>query len=427
MKTIRRNTKVCLMLLLTIVILLSPILSVEASVKGVSENLIIDMSGASFDYGYFNLPVEKSASFIFRMGYYPGYIDEETDTFTALGVRVFDPRNWAYDKMLKIPLKVNLIKLNNVFVFTYRDEYEFNRFYIPAYLNDKKISIEVVFNEGNKGEIVGINEKGGNGSAISIKKGDIIKPIYRSISEQNKIEEVEEFILEANNIVVEDSIVATIAEFPADKYAFKIFAQSASSDGHGTSDAVAVAQITANKKFRSEPSSWAIAEINNAVERGFATGRVLKDYQKPITREEFCELIIILYDRLADQPATPADSNPFKDTDNAEVLKAYNLGIVTGIGNGEFGPNKPLNREQMSTMLFNMIKLVRPDIEVASEELTFNDRNTISKWAYQPIKYMYMNKLILGANNLFNPQKEASREQAIILILRIFEKYKTGL
>lgn len=242
MNTVKRNTRLCLVLLLAGVILFSPILNVEASVKGTSENLQIDVANAVVDNGYFSLPIEESSiENIFRIAYYPGYIDEQKNIFTALGVRVLDIKDWASGKKVRIPLKESLIKLNGVFVFTFRDEYELNKFQIPAYLNDQEITIEVKFDEGNsQGQVVAISNN--EGSSVSIKKGDIIKPIYKTVSAQGEIKEI---TIEKNRIVAGDSLSITTEEFPKEKYAFKIFAQSTGTEGHSFSDVIVARQLTA--------------------------------------------------------------------------------------------------------------------------------------------------------------------------------------
>ena len=51
-------------------------------------------------------------------------------------------------------------------------------------------------------------------------------------------------------------------------------------------------------KAASKPSDWAVDEINLAKEAGLITDRVAKDYAALITREEFCELVIKLYEKL---------------------------------------------------------------------------------------------------------------------------------
>lgn len=94
-----------------------------------------------------------------------------------------------------------------------------------------------------------------------------------------------------------------------------------------------------------EPSDWAVTEINRAIEEGIVTDRVTKNYQKEITREEFCELAVQLYRKTAGKTITAAD-NPFTDTDNKEILKAYSLGIVSGVSETEFAPEGSVQRRE---------------------------------------------------------------------------------
>lgn len=153
------------------------------------------------------------------------------------------------------------------------------------------------------------------------------------------------------------------------------------------------------------------------------TERVLSDYQKTITREEFCELAVNLYEKLSGKTTEPVSPNPFKDTNNVAVLKAYKLGIVGGTGNGTFSPDKPLNREQMAKMFFSTLQLVYPNLGKDASEQNIADKDKISVWAKQAVNYMFKEKIIVGSNNQFNPQQEASREQAIVLVNRVFEKF----
>lgn len=48
----------------------------------------------------------------------------------------------------------------------------------------------------------------------------------------------------------------------------------------------------------------------------------------PITREEFCEVAVRLYEKSTGKEATYNDSSAFSDTKNPEIFKAYELGIV---------------------------------------------------------------------------------------------------
>ena len=80
---------------------------------------------------------------------------------------------------------------------------------------------------------------------------------------------------------------------------------------------------TESINFDGTQSSWAEAELKEAYENGLTYGQIENNYQKPITREEFCVIVVKLYEKLGESPVM--GTNPFTDTDNAEILKAYAL------------------------------------------------------------------------------------------------------
>ena len=85
------------------------------------------------------------------------------------------------------------------------------------------------------------------------------------------------------------------------------------------------------------------------------------DMTQPITREEFCELAVLLYEKVTGEPGKPVSPNPFTDTSKAQILKAFKLGITTGTSATTFSPDALINREQCATMLFRAIKAMKPN------------------------------------------------------------------
>lgn len=175
-----------------------------------------------------------------------------------------------------------------------------------------------------------------------------------------------------------------------------------------------------------QPSSWAFEEIEAAKTYGIVTERVLSDYQNPITREEFCELVIKLYESATGEETGAATVNTFKDTKNAEVLKAYKLGIVGGVGDGNFSPYALISREEIAVMLYRTKLELEITPHLSSKKATdYIDYNHISQWAVESVDYMSSRGIISGVGgNRFDPKGNASREQAIVLVKRVFEKYK---
>ena len=190
--------------------------------------------------------------------------------------------------------------------------------------------------------------------------------------------------------------------------------------------------------FYADASTWAVPELKNASDLGLIPD-ILKgtDMTKPITREEFCELSVLLYEKATAKAAQAASANPFTDTTNPQILKAYELGITTGTSATTFSPKTLINREQCAAMLFRAIKAIKPDESYSITGVKdFPDQRYISAYAVEATKYMSNIGIIKGdtAGNFMpkattTAQKAeeygmATREAAILMSVRTYESMK---
>lgn len=188
--------------------------------------------------------------------------------------------------------------------------------------------------------------------------------------------------------------------------------------------------------FYSQAHDWAKPELQKANDLGLIPD-ILKgaDMTKPITREEFCELSVLLYEKVTGKESEAASPNPFKDTTNTAILKAYKIGITAGTSATTFSPQQLINREQCATMLFRTIKAISPSGDYSITRVKdFPDQKNISSWAVEATKYMLKTGIITGdAQGNFMPKATtsaqeaagygmATREQAIALSVRTFDK-----
>ena len=187
--------------------------------------------------------------------------------------------------------------------------------------------------------------------------------------------------------------------------------------------------------FYSDASTWAVTELQKASDLGLIPD-ILKgaDMTKPITREEFCELSVLLYEKATAKTAEAASANPFTDTSNPQILRAYQLGITTGISATTFAPKKLINREQCAAMLFRAIKAIVPggDYSITGVK-DFPDQKSISAYAVDATKYMSNIGITKGdtAGNFMpkattsvqeaNGYGMATREAAILMSVRTYE------
>lgn len=188
--------------------------------------------------------------------------------------------------------------------------------------------------------------------------------------------------------------------------------------------------------FYQKASSWAEGELQAAYDSGLIPDILIgADMTQPITREEFAELAVRLCEKTIDEDILPASPNPFTDTMNPQVLKAYKLGITTGTSKTAFSPNMLINREQCATMLYRAIKAIAPDADYSIAGVKdFPDQKDISDWAVEGTKYMFKLGIIKGDNSgNFMPKAVttaqeaagygmATREAAVLMTVRTFDK-----
>lgn len=172
-------------------------------------------------------------------------------------------------------------------------------------------------------------------------------------------------------------------------------------------------------------SDWAKDGLDKAVEYGFITDKIKDNMSGSITREEFAEVSVKLYELYTGKQAVAAPSSTFTDTTNSEILKAYQLGIVNGIGNNKFAPKVLINREQMAAMLNRAVAAIKPDADMSVEGApTFADEKEIAPYFVTNVKFMAKNGFINGVgNNMFAPKATSTREQAVIVAVRVYETY----
>jgi hypothetical protein len=168
------------------------------------------------------------------------------------------------------------------------------------------------------------------------------------------------------------------------------------------------------------PGDGTFQQVEKDLECDFIPDRLLTDNQKNMTREEFCEVVVNLYQYLKqkstgdqDPIADPA-ANPFTDTNNPVVLQAYSVGIVQGAGNGRFYPQDKLTIQEKAVMLYNTLKIFDPSIEIENQtDLNLADEDEISSWATKAVTVLN-DKNILKAdkNNEINPTDNITREDS---------------
>ena len=126
-------------------------------------------------------------------------------------------------------------------------------------------------------------------------------------------------------------------------------------------------------------------------------------------------LATVLY-RAADTPAVTG-TDDFTDTADGAwyadaVLWASRQGLVTGYGDGTFGTNDPVSREQIAAILWRYAGSPQ-----AQDAQAFSDESTISAYAADAVDWARANGIVNGKeNNTFDPQGNATRAEVATIL-----------
>jgi len=130
------------------------------------------------------------------------------------------------------------------------------------------------------------------------------------------------------------------------------------------------------------------------------------------------QLAQILYSQ-AGRPAVTGTS-PFTDVADSvwyadAITWAAANGIVSGYGNGLFGPEDKITREQMAAVLWRYAGSPASTGTLNS----FIDANKVDAWAKDALRWAVENKIVNGrGNGVLDPKGKATRAEAAAVLMR---------
>ena len=137
-------------------------------------------------------------------------------------------------------------------------------------------------------------------------------------------------------------------------------------------------------------------------------------------------IVTVLY-RLENEPSAAAAS--FTDVVSGQyytdaVAWANANGIVTGYGNGKFGPNDVVTREQLAAILYRYAQCKKYDVSVGEDTniLSYDDAQSVSTYAIPAMQWAGGAGIVNGSNGKLNPQNNATRAEVATMLMRYCEK-----
>ncbi|MBQ7936202.1 MAG: S-layer homology domain-containing protein [Clostridia bacterium] len=139
-------------------------------------------------------------------------------------------------------------------------------------------------------------------------------------------------------------------------------------------------------------------------------------------------VVTVLY-RMSGSPAVTGSAG-FSDVEAdqwyaEEVNWAAQNGIVNGVGNNMFAPEKTITRQEFVTMLFRYAQKNSMDTSARDNLSTFADRGEVPDWSKAALQWAVAEEIISGMPEgnqlLIVPEGVASRAQAAAILMRYRE------
>lgn len=139
-------------------------------------------------------------------------------------------------------------------------------------------------------------------------------------------------------------------------------------------------------------------------------------------------MIVTILHRMENEPKVNSASK-FTDVKDGnyfcEAVKwATENKVVKGYGNGKFGPNDPITREQMAAILYRYAEYKSYDISQQADLSAYVDAGKLSSYAVTPMRWANATGLVKGiTSNKLAPDGLTRRCEAATLFMRFSQKF----
>lgn len=164
---------------------------------------------------------------------------------------------------------------------------------------------------------------------------------------------------------------------------------------------------------------WARESITYLYDRGIVSGIGEGKFapDERVTREQFLKMLIL--------SANLTDSNAvaeFSDVSESDwsykyIASAYKLGVASGIGDGVFGKEANLTRQDAATFAYRVVKHLGIKCELPNDQTTFTDNDDIAEYALEAVNALNSLGVINGmGDGAFKPKETITRAQTAVMV-----------
>lgn len=170
---------------------------------------------------------------------------------------------------------------------------------------------------------------------------------------------------------------------------------------------------------------WARKAIEALASKGILQGVSQERFtpERPVNRADF----LIMLAAALELTAGPETGDDFADVHSSDyyyeaVKIAKSLGVITGDSKGNFHPEQPITRQDMMVMADRALEALgqKAAVGASSSAILIRDGASISDYAKDAVMRMLKNGWVQGYGGEVQPLNPATRAEAAVLIYRIY-------
>ncbi len=171
------------------------------------------------------------------------------------------------------------------------------------------------------------------------------------------------------------------------------------------------------------PGAWYYDAVSYIAAKGITSGTTATTFSPDatLTRGQFITMLMRAYGMSPDD--NPADN--FVDAGNTYytgyLAAAKRLGITKGIGDNQFAPEQAITRQDMFTLLYNVLKGINqlPAGNLGKTLNDFTDSGSIPAYAREAMAHLVKTGIVSGSSGKLTPAETTTRAQMIQVLYNL--------
>lgn len=169
--------------------------------------------------------------------------------------------------------------------------------------------------------------------------------------------------------------------------------------------------------------AWYAKAVSFIAARDITTGTGSGNFspEAKLTRGQLIVMLMRAYGIAPDENPTENFSDAGDTWYTDYLAAARRLGISLGVGNNMFAPDREITRQEMFTLLYNILKIIgkMPEGDSGKTLSDFSDAGDVAPWAKVAMKRLVESGIISGSGDRLSPKDTATRAQMAQLLYNL--------